>query len=365
MTIQRNGGFVAGRERRPEREPQPKRPYAIFAEEARATLLKEVKHYARTKLRGGLPVGFEIADFVQHALTKLTDLYDSRASEAAAYTYARTTAINALRDACRASERRARPGWRAGVLAAHGRLPMSPEEAAVAAATRRSVEEAMDRLPDRQRQAVRLMYMEGFSRQETAKIMDTTVDTVKSLAQRGRESLRRHLGKMPALAAIPRARVHRPSWLTLTTPQRAIVMAWLAVAQYPSVVRLPYTTPYAAIISDPRDHRPVTTGPPTVAAHVAASGPRSRVSVLRTPGTGSPRRLVPHSLLPPRPKAGGCFGSTCVGDQYKGDLVCVEAGQDFPPVCAYQDVIGLCPTIDHLALPGTSCTRYSDPAIDP
>ncbi len=54
--------------------------------------------------------------------------------------------------------------------------------------------DALIRLPERQRAAIALRYLEDLSEQQTADVMDTTVAAVKSLTQRGNATLRKHLG---------------------------------------------------------------------------------------------------------------------------------------------------------------------------
>ena len=56
---------------------------------------------------------------------------------------------------------------------------------------------ALMKLPQRQRAAVALRYLEDLSEQQTAEAMDTSVAAVKALTQRGAASLRRHLGGEP------------------------------------------------------------------------------------------------------------------------------------------------------------------------
>ncbi len=53
---------------------------------------------------------------------------------------------------------------------------------------------ALMKLPQRQRAAVALRYLEDLSEQQTADAMDTSVASVKALTQRGAAALRRHLG---------------------------------------------------------------------------------------------------------------------------------------------------------------------------
>ncbi|MDP9067966.1 MAG: SigE family RNA polymerase sigma factor [Actinomycetota bacterium] len=51
----------------------------------------------------------------------------------------------------------------------------------------------LKRLPERQRAAMALRYLEDLSEQQTADVMDTTVAAVKSLTQRGTAAIREHL----------------------------------------------------------------------------------------------------------------------------------------------------------------------------
>ncbi len=52
-----------------------------------------------------------------------------------------------------------------------------------------ALEQALDRLPDRQRQAVVLRHIEGLSNPQIADIMDMSVEAVESLTARGRQAL--------------------------------------------------------------------------------------------------------------------------------------------------------------------------------
>ena len=58
----------------------------------------------------------------------------------------------------------------------------------------REVVELLMRLPERQRAAMALRYLEDLSEQEAADVMGTTVSAVKSLTHRGSAALREHLG---------------------------------------------------------------------------------------------------------------------------------------------------------------------------
>jgi RNA polymerase sigma-70 factor (ECF subfamily) len=55
---------------------------------------------------------------------------------------------------------------------------------------------AIDKLPARQRGAITLTYGEGMSNAEVAEILDTSVSAVETLLVRGKQNLRRALGKL-------------------------------------------------------------------------------------------------------------------------------------------------------------------------
>jgi len=60
----------------------------------------------------------------------------------------------------------------------------------------RIVASAIDKLPARQRSAIMLTYSEGMSNAEVADILDTSVSAVETLLVRGKQNLRRTLGKL-------------------------------------------------------------------------------------------------------------------------------------------------------------------------
>ncbi|MDO5844579.1 MAG: sigma-70 family RNA polymerase sigma factor [Methanocorpusculum sp.] len=53
------------------------------------------------------------------------------------------------------------------------------------------INEALDRLPERQRMAISLKYLSGLSEKDVAKLMHTTQPAVKSLLTRARDTLRK------------------------------------------------------------------------------------------------------------------------------------------------------------------------------
>ncbi|RDV03725.1 RNA polymerase sigma factor [Undibacter mobilis] len=58
----------------------------------------------------------------------------------------------------------------------------------------RQVDQAIGKLPDRQRTAIVLTYGDGMSNAEVAEVMGTTVSAVETLLVRAKQSLRRALG---------------------------------------------------------------------------------------------------------------------------------------------------------------------------
>ena len=55
------------------------------------------------------------------------------------------------------------------------------------------VRKALDGLPEKQRMAIILVYYQGFTNRETAKLMDSSVEAVESLLARARRTLRQRL----------------------------------------------------------------------------------------------------------------------------------------------------------------------------
>jgi RNA polymerase sigma factor (sigma-70 family) len=53
-----------------------------------------------------------------------------------------------------------------------------------------ALQEALDTLPDRQRQAVVLRHIEGLTNPEIARVMDIGVEAVESLTARGKRALK-------------------------------------------------------------------------------------------------------------------------------------------------------------------------------
>jgi RNA polymerase sigma-70 factor (ECF subfamily) len=81
--------------------------------------------------------------------------------------------------------------------AGHWSVPPStrfvPEERAAVSELREKVREALDRLPERQRQVVLLRDVEGFSADEVCELVDIDPGNQRILLHRGRGKLRAHL----------------------------------------------------------------------------------------------------------------------------------------------------------------------------
>jgi len=72
----------------------------------------------------------------------------------------------------------------------------SAGEQAEAAERERMLAAAIQQLPDRQRSAILLTYSEGMSNAQVADILGTTVSAVETLLVRGKQNLRRALGRL-------------------------------------------------------------------------------------------------------------------------------------------------------------------------
>lgn len=77
---------------------------------------------------------------------------------------------------------------------------LDPEQAAVFDEQRRLLMDAIGRLPDRERRAVHLREIEGFETDEVARILGTSLGTVRSQVARGRARLRQMLLAAGALS---------------------------------------------------------------------------------------------------------------------------------------------------------------------
>jgi RNA polymerase sigma-70 factor (sigma-E family) len=121
-------------------------------------------------------------DLVQDAFVRLfgryRDLRDAKHFEA----YLRRTIVNLAKDEHRKRSREQRHRGHEGAV-----TTPAPD-------VDNGLRDALMELPQRQRAALALRYLEDLSEQQTADIMNTSVAAVKSLTQRGAEALRRHLG---------------------------------------------------------------------------------------------------------------------------------------------------------------------------
>ena len=122
-------------------------------------------------------------DLVHEAFLRLfgryRDLRDSNHFEA----YLRRTIVNLTKNHYRKTANQR------ALLARSARR----EASAPADTLRDELAEALMRLPERQRAAMALRYLEDLSEQQTADAMDISVAAVKSLIQRGSATLRKHL----------------------------------------------------------------------------------------------------------------------------------------------------------------------------
>lgn len=341
-----------------------KRAAAEFVASVHQRMVDDLGRCARAL--GELPVGFDVDDFAQHGLAVLLERYDRLPTESAAYNFAFETGRNHLLDALRKARRRQVPAWLADVADVHPPSgAASPHDAAVAAIRRAELRAALARLPERQRKAVILLYLEQFSRKEAARIMQTTQATVKSLAQRGAAGLREQLKGWFGLLPLPGCR--RASRLGMATvPRLVLTVLCLSVMQQPAALRLPHADAYAQSTSDvPAQHGAASRFSSERAATGKDAAPLASNS-RRPIAPSGPNQRSGGRRLPAPPQAGGCaLDTTCVGQPYAGDRICLNTPQDQVPACANQDAVGVCPTINALAVPGTRCTRYSDPTLDP
>lgn len=135
-------------------------------------------------------------DVTHSALLKAAEKIDGFRGEASVRTWLHTIATNE----CRMLRRRKTPSSLDDMFesAAFGQLelgddPIDPEEAAMELETRREVLEAVGGLPDRYRCALLLKDGHDLPLEEVARLMDTTVPSVKSILYRARQALRDEL----------------------------------------------------------------------------------------------------------------------------------------------------------------------------
>ena len=134
----------------------------------------------------------EAEDVVQETMLRLWKMApDWRQGEAKVTTWAYRVTMNLCTDRLR--QRQARPQVALDAVAE----PTADLASAVELMTARQRSEMLDAalsvLPDRQRQAVVLRHLEGFSNPEIAEIMDIGVEAVESLTARGKRALKKAL----------------------------------------------------------------------------------------------------------------------------------------------------------------------------
>jgi RNA polymerase sigma-70 factor (ECF subfamily) len=135
-------------------------------------------------------------DVTHNALLKAAEKLDGFRGEASVRTWLHTIATNE----CRMLRRRKTPSSLDDMFerAAYDQLdlggdPIDPEEMAMELETRREVLAAIGDLPDRYRCALLLKDGHDLSMEEVARLMDTTVPSVKSILYRARQALRDEL----------------------------------------------------------------------------------------------------------------------------------------------------------------------------
>lgn len=134
-------------------------------------------------------------DVAHDALLKAAEKLDGFRGEASVRTWLHTIATNE----CRMLRRRKTASSLDDIFerAAFDRLEVAesvdPEEIALELETRHEVLEAIGELPDRYRCALLLKDGQDLSLEEVARVMETTVPSVKSLLYRARQALREEL----------------------------------------------------------------------------------------------------------------------------------------------------------------------------
>lgn len=131
----------------------------------------------------------EAEDVVQEVMVKLWKMApDWRQGEAQVSTWAYRVTVNLCTDRLR------RRKTRAQVAIDSVAEPEADLESAVERMTQadraNALQNALDALPDRQRQAVILRHLEGHSNPEIAEIMEIGVEAVESLTARGKRALK-------------------------------------------------------------------------------------------------------------------------------------------------------------------------------
>ena len=131
----------------------------------------------------------EAEDVVQDVMMKLWKLApDWRQGEAKVSTWAYRVTVNLCTDRLR--RRKTRGQVDLDTIAEPAADLKSAVEQMTEADRATALQDALDALPDRQRQAVVLRHIEGLSNPEIAGIMDIGVEAVESLTARGKRALK-------------------------------------------------------------------------------------------------------------------------------------------------------------------------------
>ena len=131
----------------------------------------------------------EAEDVVQDVMMKLWKLApDWRHGEAKVSTWAYRVTVNLCTDRLR--RRKTRGQVDLDTIAEPAADLKSAVEQMTEADRATALQDALDALPDRQRQAVVLRHIEGLSNPEIAGIMDIGVEAVESLTARGKRALK-------------------------------------------------------------------------------------------------------------------------------------------------------------------------------
>ena len=131
----------------------------------------------------------EAEDVVQDVMMKLWKLApDWRQGEARVSTWAYRVIVNLCTDRLR--RRKTRGQVDLDTIAEPAADLKSAVEQMTEADRATALQDALDALPDRQRQAVVLRHIEGLSNPEIAGIMDIGVEAVESLTARGKRALK-------------------------------------------------------------------------------------------------------------------------------------------------------------------------------
>lgn len=131
----------------------------------------------------------EAEDVVQEAMISLWEHAARWTPEARVGTWLHTVCLNRSIDRLR----RRRPSAEASALAELPDAAALPDAALVQTETVRTVREAIDQLPERQRSAVLLFHIQDLPQSEAARVMGVSESAFESLLARARRQMRRML----------------------------------------------------------------------------------------------------------------------------------------------------------------------------